>query len=53
MSTLDNINENIFAEFIPEESFTIDDSSKYIVYPQLSKRKINGKFYLVRQRMFC
>jgi outer membrane protein OmpA-like peptidoglycan-associated protein len=39
-----NINENIFAEFIPEESFTIDDSSKYIVYPQLSKRKINGNY---------
>ncbi len=39
-----NINENLFAEFIPEESFTIDDSAKYIVYPQRSKRKINGKY---------
>jgi outer membrane protein OmpA-like peptidoglycan-associated protein len=39
-----NINENLFAEFIPEESFTIDDSAKYIVYPQRSKRKINGNY---------
>ena len=42
-STNNNI-ENNFAEFIPEESFTIDDSAKYIVYPQLSKRKINGNY---------
>lgn len=39
-----NIIENQFAEFIPEESFSIDDSAKYIVYPQRSKRKINGKY---------
>ena len=32
--------ENKFAEFLPEESFTIDDTASYIVYPQLSKRKI-------------
>ena len=36
--------ENQFAEFIPEESFSIDDSAKYIVYPQRSKRKINGNY---------
>mgnify|MGYP000514685603 FL=1 len=39
-----NIIENKFAEFVPEESFTIDDTAKYIVYPQLSKRKINGDY---------
>jgi outer membrane protein OmpA-like peptidoglycan-associated protein len=36
--------ENNFAEFVPEESFTIDDTAKYIVYPQLSKRKISGDY---------
>ena len=39
-----NTIENKFAEFIPEESFTIDDSAKSIVYPQRSKRKINGNY---------
>jgi hypothetical protein len=39
-----NTIENKFAEFIPEESFTIDDSAKYIVFPQLSKRKFNGNY---------
>lgn len=39
-----NAIENKFAEFVPEESFTIDDTAKYIVYPQLSKRKINGDY---------
>ncbi len=39
-----NAIENKFAEFIPEECFTIDDTAKYIVYPQLSKRKINGEY---------
>ncbi len=39
-----NTIENKFAEFVPEESFTIDDTAKYIVYPQLSKRKINGDY---------
>lgn len=36
--------ENKFAEFVPEESFTIDDTASYIVYPQLSKRKIAGDY---------
>ena len=39
-----NAIENKFAEFIPEESFSIDDSASYIVYPQLSKRKIAGAY---------
>lgn len=39
-----NAIENNFAEFVPEESFTIDDTAKYIVYPQLSKRKISGDY---------
>ncbi len=39
-----NTIENKFAEFVPEESFTIDDTASYIVYPQLSKRKINGAY---------
>lgn len=39
-----NIIENKFADFIPEDGFTIDDSASYIVYPQLSKRKIGGEF---------
>lgn len=39
-----NIIENKFAEFIPEERFTIDDTAKYIVYTQLSKKKINRDY---------
>jgi len=39
-----NVIENKFAEFIPEERFTIDDTAKYIVYTQLSKKKINGDY---------
>lgn len=39
-----NAIENKFADFIPEDGFTIDDSASYIVYPQLSKRKIGGEF---------
>lgn len=39
-----NAIENKFAEFVPEESFTIDDTASYIVYPQLSKRKIAGDY---------
>ena len=39
-----NTIENKFAEFVPEESFTIDDTAAYIVYPQLSKRKIAGDY---------
>lgn len=39
-----NAIENKFAEFVPEESFAIDDTAAYIVYPQLSKRKINGDY---------
>jgi outer membrane protein OmpA-like peptidoglycan-associated protein len=39
-----NLIENNFAEFIPEESFTINDSANYIIYPQRSKRKINSDY---------
>jgi outer membrane protein OmpA-like peptidoglycan-associated protein len=39
-----NAIENKFAEFIPEESFSIDDTASYIIYPQLSKRKIAGTY---------
>lgn len=41
---VNNAIENKFAEFVPEESFTIDDTASYIVYPQLSRRKINGEY---------
>lgn len=41
---VNNAIENKFAEFVPEESFTIDDTASYIVYPQLSRRKINGDY---------
>ena len=39
-----NAIENKFAEFVPEESFAIDDTASYIVYPQLSNRKIAGEY---------
>ena len=39
-----NAIENKFAEFVPEESFAIDDTAAYIVYPQLSNRKIDGEY---------
>ena len=39
-----NAIENKFAEFVPEESFAIDDTAAYIVYPQLSNRKIAGEY---------
>ena len=41
---VNNAIENKFAEFVPEESFTIDDTASYIVYPQLSRRKMNGEY---------
>lgn len=34
--------EKQFADFNPDQSFAIDDSTSTIVYPKLSRRKING-----------
>lgn len=39
-----NVIENKFADFIPEESFSIDDTASYIIFTQLSKRKIAGDY---------
>jgi outer membrane protein OmpA-like peptidoglycan-associated protein len=37
--------ESIFANFNPDQSFTIIDSSNKIIYPKLSSKKINGKYF--------
>lgn len=34
--------EQKFADFNPDQSFAIDDSNNVVVYPKLSKAKING-----------
>ncbi|MFM1929325.1 MAG: hypothetical protein RL387_653 [Bacteroidota bacterium] len=36
--------ESKFADFNPNQSFTFDDSSKLLVYPKLSRRKIGGNY---------
>lgn len=37
-----NAVEQKFADFNPDQSFAIDDSSNVVIYPKLSKKKING-----------
>jgi hypothetical protein len=34
--------EQKFVDFNPDQSFAIDDSSNVVIYPKLSKKKING-----------
>ena len=39
--TLSSI-EQQFADFNPDQSFTINDSNNIVIYPKLAKKKING-----------
>lgn len=40
-SLMNSVEQN-FADFNPDQSFAIDDSTNIVVYPKLSKAKVNG-----------